>query len=80
MVGVRWWNQGARHALRPAGSAARFTVSSTSARFQAGGGVHADQRDRPTTAPNTIKCVEPGVTWIDEAADVDGAWYIGRTC
>ncbi|MEV5975815.1 DUF6355 family natural product biosynthesis protein [Streptomyces sp. NPDC052114] len=30
--------------------------------------------------PNTIQCVGPGVTWIGEAGDVDGAWYIGRTC
>ncbi len=30
--------------------------------------------------PNTIKCVGPGVTWIGEAGDIDGAWYIGRTC
>lgn len=30
--------------------------------------------------PNTVQCVGPGVTWIGEAGDVDGAWYIGRTC
>lgn len=30
--------------------------------------------------PNTVRCVGPGVTWIGEAGDVDGAWYIGRTC
>ncbi|MGX8910259.1 DUF6355 family natural product biosynthesis protein [Streptomyces netropsis] len=30
--------------------------------------------------PNTVKCVGPGTTWIGEAGDVDGAWYIGRTC
>ncbi|MFI6641859.1 DUF6355 family natural product biosynthesis protein [Streptomyces sp. NPDC050504] len=30
--------------------------------------------------PNTVQCVGPGTTWIGEAGDVDGAWYIGRTC
>lgn len=30
--------------------------------------------------PNTTRCVGPGVTWIGKAGDVDGAWYIGRTC
>ncbi|CAM5496201.1 Secreted protein OS=Streptomyces alboniger OX=132473 GN=CP975_17085 PE=4 SV=1 [Streptomyces alboniger] len=30
--------------------------------------------------PNSTMCVGPGVTWIGEAGDVDGAWYVGRTC
>lgn len=30
--------------------------------------------------PNSTMCVGPGVTWIGEAGDIDGAWYVGRTC
>ncbi|MFE9254226.1 DUF6355 family natural product biosynthesis protein [Streptomyces sp. NPDC006879] len=30
--------------------------------------------------PNTLRCVGPGTTWIGAAGDVDGAWYVGRTC
>ncbi|WP_125505699.1 MULTISPECIES: DUF6355 family natural product biosynthesis protein [unclassified Streptomyces] len=30
--------------------------------------------------PNSERCVGPGVTWIGSAGDIDGAWYVGRTC
>lgn len=30
--------------------------------------------------PNYERCVAPGITWLGSADDIDGAWYVGRTC
>ncbi|MFI8843802.1 DUF6355 family natural product biosynthesis protein [Streptomyces sp. NPDC053780] len=32
------------------------------------------------SAPDSERCVGPGVTWIGSSSGVDGAWYTGRTC